>query len=756
MGTKRKKKFKAARKIALRVALGLCVVGLVTFVLYAIHAGRLLTEKMTGRIWALPSRIYAAPENIFPGVRMPKKHLVSYLQRIGYHRVDEGRPEAGQWKVDGWDFEIGIRSFRGPASSHPDRTVRVRLFREKIGDLSQWKGGTWQELATVTLEPEVVGEFFGEMHQQRSLLRLEEVPQVLRDSILLMEDRHFFSHFGISIRGTLRAFWTNLTGWRVRQGGSTLTQQLMKNFFLVPERTLRRKMREAVMTLVAELLYSKEKILEAYINEIYLGQKGSTAIHGFGEAAKHYFARNLRDLSIGEQALLAGLISSPGLYSPLRHPERAQERRRVVLEVLLENERISQDDFDAAVGKNIALREFTVESWNAPYFLDLVRQELERLYPAVNLAEEGYEIHTTIDPFAQHAAQAAVEKGMKQIEKKARSRLGKEYPEEELQTALVSMVPQTGAIRALVGGRNYSDSQFNRVVMARRQPGSAVKPFVAALALASGNSPTLLLDDQPATFAYAGREWSPTNYDDKYFGTVTLRRAIEKSLNVATVNLAARVGIERLARFFRRVGFEDAQPFPSLALGSAEITPLRLASAYSTFPNGGMLTEPRGITAVLDQEGQRLGSPPIQIERVLTEEAAYQTTHILKGVVDRGTARSVRAIGLKGNYAGKTGTTDEYRDSWFVGMHPSLITVVWVGFDESPTTKLTGASGALPIWIRFMKEIEKKAPKEDYLEPPGLRWFEVDLERGCVGGQGETIREAFQKSQESQLCIVKN
>jgi penicillin-binding protein 1B len=738
-------------------ATGAATVGVLLYSLYAAH---LVSSKLGGVRWELPSRLYAAPWMLYPGAPLIESDLKAYFTRLGYAPSGSDLVSTGQWKKSGSSFLLGVRAFRDAAGNRPAGRLRIDTEGGEVQTLYRLgDDGSTEEVFTFTLEPETVGEIFGPHREQRTLIRLADLPEPLRQAILVMEDRRFYEHFGISFRGIARAMLNNLRGGKVTQGGSTLTQQLMKNFFLTPERSVWRKVREAIFTVVAEILYSKDEIFEGYVNEIYLGQRGATSIHGFGEAARFYFGKEAKHLSVGEQALLVGLISSPGLYSPYTKPAAAKERRALVLRTLFENGKISEVMYKAAEREPIEPRGKSADERRAPYFVDYVRAEISERYSSAQLEREGYGIFTTLDLELQIAAERAIKDGIAALEK--RPKKGANPPPEEklLQAALIAVHPQTGAIKAMVGGRGYDQTQFNRATQSERQPGSAVKPFVAAVALIPPEDTTVspktaatLLDDHPATFSFAGKEWNPKNYEEQYVGTTTLRGAMERSLNVATINLAASVGLERVAGIFRTFGFPKVAAVPSLVLGTMELTPLQLARAYTVFPNAGLRSDPHGIMAVVDPEGARLTQRSMEVERIIPLQAAYLVTNILRGVIDRGTGYGARVAGLTGDLAGKTGTTDDYRDSWFVGYAPSLLTVVWVGYDDATPTGLTGASGALPIWIRFMREALRRLPDESFLAPSNIDWFEIDRAQGCVGGSGEKLKEAFLKGTEPPRC----
>ncbi|MFH1016681.1 MAG: PBP1A family penicillin-binding protein, partial [Pseudomonadota bacterium] len=646
-------------------------------------------------------------------------------------------------------MEVGFRSYRDSVGAHPPMTLDIRLAEGRVGSLRDLSSPGGKELFTATVEPERIGDFFTSEHQQRRVVRLKGIPIRLQEAVVQVEDRDFYSHHGFSARGILRAAWRNLRGGQVTEGGSTLTQQLMKNFFLSSDRTLQRKIREFIMTVVAEGLYSKDQILEAYLNEIYLGQRGSTSIHGVAEAARFYFSKNLDQLSLGEDALLAGMVSSPGRYSPYNDLKAAKARRDVVLKILKDRKKITEKEFAAALHEKLQPRGQTRDERVAPYFLDYVQAELKERFSEDALQTEGYEIHTMLDPALQALAEKAAVAGLKELDKKNPG----------LDLAMVVLQPRTGFIKAMVGGRDYGKSQYNRVTLSRRQIGSLVKPFIAAAALsppAEGEPPVAtaatLLEDKPTTFSFEGKDWSPKNYERKYFGTVTLRRALENSLNVATVNLASMVGVASIGSELRRFGFEVPLSVPSIALGALSAPPIAVARAYTAFVNAGAMVSPQGISAVLDSDGQRLEQRSMEVDQILSPDVAFLVTNLLRGVVERGTARKVPAWGLRRPLAGKTGTTDDNRDSWFVGYSPSLLAAVWVGRDDNVPTGLTGASGALTVWIRFMAEALKRVPQEEFEIPPGIQWFDIVRELGCREGQGEILHEAFLQGTEPAKC----
>jgi penicillin-binding protein 1B len=591
-----------------------------------------------------------------------------------------------------------------------------------------------------------VGSYFGPHREQREPVRLGEVPRHLIDAVLAVEDQRFEAHAGIDPWRVFGAAWANLRAGEVQQGGSTLTQQLVKNFFLTPERTLSRKLEEAAMSLIVEARYEKQRILEAYLNEIYLGQRGPTSIHGVGEAAYFYFAKPVRSLSVEDAATLAGLIRSPGDYSPFLHPDRAKERRDLVLRLMSEQGRIPESTYAAARAAPIALASRTNEPRETRYFLDALRFQLPEVYDAAALQTEGLRIYSTLDLRLQQIATQALRQGLEKLEK--------QYPalrpkgRSKLQGCVVALRPQTGEVLALVGGRDYAESQFDRCLQARRSAGSAFKPFVYVAALEAGEGGPIItlasrLDDSPFSLRTASGTWAPANFDHKFHGRVSVRRAVEKSLNVATVRLAQQVGVERIIDVARRLGIEGPlEPVPALALGAADVTPLELARAYATLANGGERFETRYFEDLTDAGGRALERSRARGQRVLDAGTSFLAVSLLQGVVDRGTAQSVRSGGLTGPIAGKTGTSNDSKDAWFVGFTPDLVAAVWVGFDEPRDMKLPAARLAVPIWQRFLSEATGGKVAGSFAPPASVQRVEIDPESGALALAGCPRREA--------------
>lgn len=712
----------------------------------AVRLDRIVRARFEGRLFQVPSRVFAAPMILSAGLDIGRIDLRGSLKRLGYRSEssDQIAAPGGMYWTKGRAV-LHLRPFEHPTRSEPARRIQLRLAGSVIESIHDGDA-EGRELAAVLVEPEPVGSYFGPHRVQREPVRLGEVPRHLIDAVLAVEDQRFEAHPGIDLWRVFGAAWANLVAGEVRQGGSTLTQQLVKNFFLTPERTLARKLDEATMALLVETRYDKPAILEAYLNEIYLGQRGPTSIHGVGEASLFFFAKPVRSLAVEDSALLAGLIRSPGEYSPFLHPERARERRDLVLRLMSEQGRISEAAYAAAREAPISLASRTNEPRETRYFLDALRFQLPEVYDEGTLQTEGLRIYSTLDLRLQQIATVALRGGLEKLEKQHPALKPKGTA--RLQGCLVALRPQTGEVLALVGGRDYAESQFDRCLQARRSAGSAFKPFVYVAALeAQRGAPVItlasVLDDTPFSLRTSSGTWAPTNYDHKFHGRVGVRRAVEKSLNVATVRLAQEIGTERIIDVARRLGIESPlEPVPAIALGAADVTPLELARAYATLASGGERFETRFFEDLTDASGRTLERSRSRGERALDPGTSFLAVSLLQGVVDRGTAQSVRSGGLTGPIAGKTGTSNDSKDAWFVGFTPDIAVAVWVGFDDPRDMKLPAARVAVPIWKQFLEEATGGVVVGSFDAPAGVRRVEVDPASGALALAGCPRREA--------------
>ncbi|MBI4010977.1 MAG: PBP1A family penicillin-binding protein [Candidatus Rokubacteria bacterium] len=658
--------------------------------------------------------------------------------------------QAGQYQRGDETWEIFLHPRDDPRARRPALRVRVALQAQRIAAVLNPADGAG--LDGIELEPELLSSLTDTSGQLRRPVRLSAVPPTLIAAVLAAEDHRFYAHAGVDARAVLRAVWVNLRRGEVAQGGSTLTQQLVKNLVLTPRRTWDRKLREAGLAVMLEWRYGKQQILEAYLNTIYLGQHGGTALYGVGAAARSYFGKDVERLTLGEAALLAGMIRAPNTYSPVQTPDRARERRDVVLARMRDLGLIHEAARAKASRERVRGRSATPPRLLGPYFLDHVRAQIEQPQTENGLpAGGGHRIYTTLDPVLQRAAEAAVVRGLDGLEGRYRH-LRRREPGRRLQAALIALDASTGEIRAMVGGRDYVASQFNRATHARRQPGSAFKPFVYLAALRFGPNgepprftPVSFVKDEPITLQVGKDGWSPRNYEDRFEGTVSMRRALEQSLNTATVRIAFEVGLDAVIATARQVGFTSPlQPVPALSLGSFEVTPLELGSAYATLANYGERVAPTAVRAIADAEGQ-VEEPPRSRGVALRADEAYLVTYLLRGVVDRGTGAAARALGVEGVVAGKTGTTNDGRDAWFVGYTPRLVTLVWVGFDERDVLRLSGSQAALPIWADFMRTAMAVLPSDGFIVPATVTFREVDPTNGKLATRfcPVVFREAF-------------
>lgn len=707
---------------------------------WVVELDRIVRDRFEGMVFRVPSRVYSAPTIVYPGLDWKQVDLRGTLARLGYRKATSaGAVPPGQYAWNNQRVRVHLRAFDHPSRPEPARDVVLRLSGSQIASIAAMPSG--HDLGAVLLEPEPLGAYYGPRRQQRELVRLDEVPPHLIDAVLAVEDQRFESHPGIDLRRIAGAMLANVRAGSIRQGGSTLTQQLVKNFFLTPERTFRRKLQEALMALIVEARYGKREILESYLNEIYLGQRGATAIHGFGEAARLYFGKSARELTVAEAALLAAIIQSPNGISPHRDPERATGRRDLVLNLMRDQGRIDDAQHAEAQGEPLRLASVTPDAGDARYFLDLLQRQLAETYAASDLAQEGLRIYSTLDRRLQTLAARSLEEGLAAIERRL-PRLVEAPANRRLQGCLVAMRPQTGELLALVGGRDYRISQFDRCTQARRQSGSVFKPFVFIAGLEPvGGTPRITLashlDDAPLSVSTPSGPWRPRNYDGEFHGEVSVREALERSFNVATARLAQDVGLRRVADVARRLGIESPLPLvPSLALGTADLAPVEVARAYATIASGGVRPRLQSVEDLVDRGGDVIERRRLGFERVLDPGTAYLATSLLEGVADRGTAAGVRSGGLRGPVGAKTGTTDEERDLWFVGFTPDLVAVVWVGFDEPRSVGVPSSVGALPIWRTFVEGATGGVVRGRFPRPPRVERVAIHPATGALALDG--------------------
>jgi penicillin-binding protein 1B len=724
---------------------GLLFLGLVVlayFTAFVVH-------RFDGRRWNLPSRIYSDLYVLRAGDAATVASLSGKLERLFYQESGERPERPGRFRREKDSLEIYTRGFPYPGRSFRAFPVRLAFAGGRVRSIAD---GSGESVPALILEPERLGSVFSAELEDRTVIRLADAARTLVDAVLVTEDRDFYRHSGVSVRRVFGALLATLRGASV-QGGSTLTQQLVKNLYLSPRRTLRRKATEAVMAVILDARYSKDEILEAYLNEIYLGQHGSISVIGVGEAARYYFGKEISDLDLAESAAIAGMIKAPNSYSPFKNPDRARQRRDLILRLMREEGKIDAAAMRAAAAEPLTPRSRVEERTKAPHFVDFVKGELAERY-GKQLQTEGLQIYTTLDVDLQQAAQRAVTQGLETLEKTYK-RLASASKEAPLQGALIMLEPQTGGVRALVGGRDYRLSQFNRVTQAHRQPGSLFKPFVYLAAFSRRDldppvTPATILVDSPITVEWGQKtddeQWTPRNYDGQYRGTMTVRQALEQSINIPTVRVSLTAGLPYVLGAAKEAGIGSSlRGYPSVALGAFEISPMEIAGAYAAFANSGVRVEPNAIVGVMTGAGTVLDRKASVLSPALPADAVFLVNSILRGAVDRGTAAGARARGLTGVLAGKTGTTNDGRDAWFVGFSPRFLAAVWVGYDDNRGLNLSGSQAAVPIFADFARSVPAQFFSENFPVPSDIVTAQVDPETGFLASPGcpRTMTEVF-------------
>lgn len=695
---------------------------------YKYYSGIIDARLSRGYLTSRPG-LYAAPRILRTGQKLNQDQLLNLLRRAGYVESASGVVWNGGFTSK--PGQIDIRPSR-PDNQQPD-SVTVVLSDSGITAVK----ADGADIESFTLEPEPLSNDLSSKGGERELLAYADIPEVLVHAILSIEDRRFFDHSGIDINGFTRALLRNAGEEKFGQGGSTITQQLVKNTYLTPEKTLSRKYAEAMLSIALERRLSKEDIFALYCNEIYLGQRDAVTVRGVKEAADVFFGKELKDLSVAEAATIAGMIQSPARYSPIRHPNESRDRRNTVLAAMQRDGWINTDQLNRWTSEGIVISPDKYSNNGlAPYFVDYVNRIAESEFDTSGATQRVY---TTLDLELQQVAENALKHQLEQLDAKEQ----KQKP----QAALVAIDPHNGNILAMVGGRNYAESQLNRATDAKRQPGSTFKPFVYAAALEDGMSPVQTFLDAPREFTYdRNKIYRPANYGGGYsMQEVTLRTGLVKSLNVVTVDVALQTGLARIANLATRFGLPKPERYPALALGTEEVTPLQLASAYATFVNEGRHVETRAITSISEPPGSH---ELISETEVVKPTTAYMITNMLQSVIDRGTARKARGAVKGSAVAGKTGTS---RDGWFVGYTPNLVCVVWIGFDDNQQLGLTGAEAALPAWVEFMNGAINVRPDlggRNFECPDGIKFVEIDSMTGMLATVSCPLRELIAVTEE--------
>ncbi len=716
------------------LSVALVVVGF--FAYWYVKYDRIIEQRFRGPAFASAAKIFAAPQVVKVGSKLTVPAIAAELRHAGYTEK-EGESPLGSYRVHGGSIEV----LPGPESYHSPETATITVTDGAVSAIATRDAG---DLAAYELEPQMLTSLFdAEQRSKRQLVKYDDIPKVMVEAVTSIEDRRFFQHGGVNFMRLAEAAWIDLTHQRHQQGGSTITMQLSRAFFLSPEKTFKRKLIEMLIAVELEQKFSKQQIFEFYANRVDLGQRGSFTISGLAEGSRSYFNKDLKDITLPEAALLAGLIQAPSYLSPYRHPERALERRNTVIEAMVETSAIAREQADKAKAMPLKLAPPNVEASDAPYFVDMVRDTIVGKLNEHEVNEQEYRIYTTLDPGLQRAAAQAVETGIKLVDDQVtkmrtrRTKVGGKFettvgPGPQAQVALVAMDPHTGEIKALVGGRNYGTSQLNHA-LAKRPTGSIFKPFVYAAAMntaidgaATVITPASTVADQPSTFAYGDQIYEPRNYKEEYHGDVTLRYALALSLNNATVKVAEEVGYDKVADLAKSAGIASVKATPAMALGAYDATPVDMTAAYTSFANGGIRLSPVFVSSVRNSKGDIVMNFGTGKTEVLDPRIAFIMTRMLEGVMNFGTAAGVRTRGFAAPAAGKTGSS---HDGWFAGYTSNLLCIVWVGYDDYSDLHLSGAQTAAPIWAEFMKKAITLPQYEDvkpFSQPEGVVDVQLD------------------------------
>jgi len=696
------------------------LVGAVLFAVVAVYLDGRVRNKLTERLWQAPAQVYARELHLYPEMPLNADDLQRELDLLGYRR-GPSLQQPGDEIRQGSTFKIYRRGFAFEDRVEPAQQIQLMISDQRIVSL---RDGNDKALDLARLEPLSLGSMFT-TSEDRVLVQLQNVPPLLTKTLMLVEDRNFYGHFGLSPRGVLRATFANVRAGHAVQGGSTLTQQLVKNVFLTNERSLWRKVNEAVMSILVEYHYSKDTILEAYLNEIYLGQEGPRPIHGFALASRHYFNRPVEELRSEQIAMLVGLVKGPSQYDPWRKPERAQARRDLVLKIMHEENLIDDKEYNAAIKRDLGLAKKNAEDSLHPGYLDLVRRQLRRDYQERDLQVRGLRIFTSFDPQVQWHAERSLAKALTQLDPKDKG----------LEGAMVVTDAVSGEVVALVGGRDMHFAGFNRALDAVRPMGSLAKPAVYLSAIESKRY-TLIskLDDAPVDIKVPGGRWQPKNYDKQFHGEVPLHFALAESYNAATAHLGIDLGVPKVLATIQRLGIERELPVvPSVFLGAGELSPLEVAVMYQTIAAQGVSAGLRSIRTITDNEGIALARYPQKPVQAVSPAAIHVLQYAMQEVMQEGTARAAKNVLPNFRVAGKTGTTDDLRDSWFAGFSGDYLAVVWMGRDDNKSTGLSGATGALKAWLAFMAETSHVPMSFD--APAGVNYVWVNEQTGLVTGE---------------------
>ncbi|MEH6443437.1 MAG: penicillin-binding protein 1B [Oceanospirillaceae bacterium] len=718
---KRAKKVSLLRKLVI-FSLKLSVIFAMFAAIGLFYLDAQIREKFEGKRWSIPAKVYARPLDLYAGLALSKEDLKVELKGLGYRFVKRAN-QSGEVEVATSRVKIFTRGFEFLDGTEVSQQITVNFAKGIIKRITAQNGSP---VSITRLEPILIGGIYPKNNEDRELIRLSQAPKGLAKALIVTEDRSYYDHFGISPKGIARAMWVNLRVGRFVQGGSTLTQQLIKNFYLTSERTLIRKLIEMPMAIVLDFRYSKDEILEAYLNEVYLGQEGSRAIHGFGLAAQYYFSRPIGELKLHQIALLAAMVKGPSYYDPRKRPKRAKQRRNLVLSMMKTNGDINAQEYkyfsDLPLG---VTKQKSLHKGAYPAYLDLVRRKLKQSYNEADLSSEGLRIFTSLDPISQAKAEKALRLSIKKLQKK----YGKKA--NNLQASMVVTDPQTGEIITIIGGASTRYQGFNRATDAVRSIGSLIKPAVYLTGLQQGYSLASMIEDAPVVIPTPGaKPWKPRNFDKRSHGNVPFYLALAKSYNLSTVKVGMDVGLDKVIDTMHKLGVErEVQKFPSLLLGAQGMTAIEVATMYQTIAANGFLMPMRAIRAVTDAAGNELSRYPFKIKQVIDSQSIYQLHFAMQQVVKIGTARYANSkISPNIKLAGKTGTSNDQRDSWFAGFSANKLAVVWLGKDDNTPLPFTGSSGALRVWTAYMKT-EALSPLESAV-PEGIEFSSINLKTG--------------------------
>ncbi|MDP2903058.1 MAG: penicillin-binding protein 1B [Methylovulum sp.] len=693
-------------------------------------------QQFDGKRWSIPAHVYANPVELYAGHNLTASKFEELLQQLNY-RKDAHLSFDGTYLKNAGQFTVRTRDFTFWDVGQPSALMQLNFTEAGIASITDVKKS--EDIALIRMDPVQIGSFYPAIKEDRVLIKLDEAPDALIKGLLASEDRDFYQHYGISMRGIGRAIWANLRAGGMVQGGSTITQQLAKNFYLSSERSLERKIKEAFMALILEFRYSKHEILEAYLNEIYLGQNGVSAVHGFGLASEFYFGSPLKGLPLEQVASLVALVRGPSEYDPRRYPERAVQRRNLVLDLMVKEGYVAEKQALAAKEKPLGIIPRTHRIGNRyPGFLELVKRRLKEEYREEDFTSDGLKIFTTLDTQIQDTLEKTVSDKLNQLEKLPKAN--------GLQTAVIVTRRDSGEIVALVSGRENSVGGFNRALDAVRPIGSLIKPVVYLTALENPKKYTITTSVNDTAIVIRGQngtDWAPKNYDHREHGRIPLHTALSKSYNLATVRIGMDVGIAKTAKTLKNMGVtREVDLLPSLLLGASELSPMDVTQMYQTLAGDGFLTPIKAIRAVIAANGEHLQSYPFNVKQAVDPAATYIVNTILQEVMHEGTGHAAYSV-FPWDYGlvGKTGTTNDSKDSWFAGYTGDYLATVWVGRDDNKPIGLTGATGALPVWTSLMRQISTQPVT--LLPPDNIKIVDVDRYSGLLANKSCNTARAY-------------